>query len=433
MLIEDIEYTDSATGYGDDDSVVTDTNWPDPDEDIVDLDGITDDAENSVNLGLLILEGEDFYGGDEEEEGGRDDGEAGEENRQGDESVSLSVPDTLFLPSEVKSMAASGVTYEQVESNRVKDCNSLPSEVRSMAASGVSNERDKNSRAKDGNSPGNIRTEPGSGQPSFAPGLRPKPSIASGLQPGRFGPFNMAQVIVIMVISLTLLSFESWRTQVWKNEALRLRGELQKQNSLMPFTLSLLKEREALLEKRRQLEEVIERAMGRASSSSTYEDVFGSDRSDDDKILSIKTCYVEASLSLGRCSKEWQSWWYNTPEDGNGNETDNQSYDDEFTTDMSKLAKSFAKSLAATTTQSYMFVENAVKELSYDGIKDALYRDEWIPDIVQTAPDDTASNDTNDLNTHRNANRFQRALSKMINGCEGPADEVTSKLSFWNW
>ena len=426
MLIEDIEYTDSATGYGDDDSVVTDTNWPDPDEDIDDLDGIKDDAENSVNLGLLILEGEDFNSGDEEE-GRRDDGEAEEENRQGGESVSLSVPDTLFLPSEVKSMAASGVTNEQVESNRVKDCNSLPSEVRSMAASGVSNELDKNNRAKDGNSPGNIRAEPGSDHPSFSPGLQPHPSIASGLQPGRFGPFNMAQVMVIMVISLSLLSFESWRTQVWKNEALRLRGELQKQNSLMPFTLSLLKEREALLEKQRQLEKVIERAMGRASSSSTYEDVFGSDRSDDDKILSIKTCYVEASLSLGRCSKEWQSWWYNTPEDG-------ESYDDEFTTDMSKLAKSFTKSLAATTTQSYMFVENAVKELSYDGIKDALYsRVEWIPDIVQTAPDDTASNDTDDLNTHGNANRFQRALSKMINGCEGSADEVTSKLSFWNW
>jgi len=423
MLIEDIDYTDRATGYGDDDSVVTDTNWPDPDEDIVDLDGITDDAENSVNLGLLILDGEDFNGGDEEE-GGRDYGEAEVKNRHGDESVSLSVPETLLLPSEVRSMAASCVTNEQVESNRVKDGNSLSSEVRSMAESGVSNEQYKNNKAKDDYSPGNIHTEPGPGQPSFA----------SGLQHGRVGPFDAAQVIVLMVMSLILLSFESWRTQVWKNEALRLRGELQKQNSLLPFTLSLLKEREALLEKQGQLEEVIERAMGRASSGSTsYEDVLGSDRSVDDKILSIKTCYVEASLSLGRCSKEWQSWWYNTPEDGNGNDTDNESYDDEFTTDLSKLAKSFTKSLAATTTQSYMFVENAVKELSYDGIKDALYRGEWIPDIVQTAPDDTASNDTDDLNTHGNANRFQRALSKMINGCEGSADEVTSKLSFWNW
>ena len=85
-----------------------------------------------------------------------------------------------------------------------------------------------------------------------------------------------------------------------------------------------------------------------------------------------------------------------------------------------------------------MFVENAVKELSYDGIKDALYRDDWIPNIVQIAPDDTASNDTggnqiHDMNTHGNANRFQRILSKMINGCEGSADEVTSKLSLWNW
>jgi hypothetical protein len=438
MLNEEIDYTDSATGYGNDDSVVTDTNWPDPDEDIVDLDGIVDDAEKSVNLGLLILEGEDYIGEDEEEDG-RDDGEAEVENRRGDESVSLSIPDTLFLPSEVRSMAASGVTNDQVKkSNSVKDCNSFPREFRSMAASGVSNEQEKNNRVKDSNCPGNIRTEPGSGQPSFASGLQPQPSFASGLQPGRFGPFNMAQVIIIMVISLTLLSFESWRTQVWKNEALRLEGELQKQNLLLPFTLTLLKEREALLEKQGQLEEVIERAMRRDSSSSTSEDVFGPDRSDDDKILSIKTCYLEASLSLGRCSKEWQSWWYNTPGDSSVSDADDESDDDEFTTDLSKLAKSFTKSLAATTTQSYMFVENSVKELSYDGIKDALYMDDWIPNIVQTAPDDTASNDTGgnqprDVNTHGNTNRFQRVLSKLINGCEGSADEVTSKLSFWNW
>ena len=399
MLNEENDCTDNAAVGDDIYCVVTEENWSDPDDDIVELDGIVDDTENSEHLGQLILEGEEYNGGDDEEYG-----EAEEENRRRNESVSLSIPETLFLPSEVRSMEASGVT----------------------------NEQDKNNRVKGVNSTGNILAKLGSGQPS----------CSSRLQAGRYGPFNMAHITVIIAISVTLLSYESWRTRVWKNEAHRLMGELEKQNSLLPFTLSLLKEREALLEKQGQLEEVVERAMRRASSASSSESMFAPEPSDDDKILSIKTCYVEASLSLGRCSKEWQNWWSDTSNGSNGRDTADESYDEGFTTDLSKLVKSFTKSLAATTTQSYMFVEKAVKELSYDGIKDALYRDEW--------PDDTASNDTVD-NKPRYPNRaslgriddakeeevaatgFQKVLSKLINGCEGSADEVTSKVSLWNW
>ena len=68
MLNEENDCTDNAAVGDDIYSVVTEENWSDPDDDIVELDGIVDDTEYSEHLGQLILEGEEYNGGDDEEE-----------------------------------------------------------------------------------------------------------------------------------------------------------------------------------------------------------------------------------------------------------------------------------------------------------------------------------------------------------------------------
>lgn len=391
MLNEKKDCADSTEGYEGNDiySLVSDANWSEADEDIAELVVELDDADDAANLGLLILDGEDYDGGGDEE-GTVNDDEAEEEKRQDSESVSLSIPETLFLPSEVRTIEASGVT----------------------------NEQDKHNRAE---STGNIQTTAGSDQPP----------IAICLRAGRFGTVKSVHALLIVLTSFIFLAFQSWRVQVWRNEALRLGNELKIQNSLLPLTLSLAKERMALMETQAQLEETIERLKRRTGSSSN-EEIITPDQSEADRFLSIKTCYVDASLSLGPCAKDWQDWWYNTPDGSNSQDTRDELYDDEdeFTTDLTKLAMSLTTSLAATTKESYSFVEKTVKESSYDGIKDAQYKDIYNSRFGQAAPD--VENNTGDTSCGC-AGGFGKILSKLINSSDDAADEVTSKLSLWNW
>jgi hypothetical protein len=174
MLNEKKDCADSTTGYAGNDiySLVTDANWSDADEDVTELVVELDAADDVVNLGMLILDGEDYDGGGDEE-GTVNDDEAEEENRLRNESASLSIPETLFLPSEVRTMEASRVT----------------------------NEEDNHNRAE---STGNIQTTAGSDQPP----------IAIRLRAGRFGTFKLLHALLIVLISLTFLSFHSWRVQV---------------------------------------------------------------------------------------------------------------------------------------------------------------------------------------------------------------------------
>lgn len=396
---DSVVYCDGNDPGNDIYSVVTDANWSDGDEDITNLAAKLDAVDNASNLGLLILDGEDYYVERSDDEGTVHDNNNNfeihkEENRQGNnDSRSLSIPDTLSLPSGLRSMLASGFTNVQAKQNM-------------------------------GESTGDNNIDPS--------------QHAVRLQ--RFSKFKMMNSSVIMLlISLTLLSLQSWRMRVWRNEALRMRNDFHKHQrnnySLLPLTLSLAKERNALLEKQEQLEKIIERLKRRnTGTSSNYEDML--DQLDEDKILSIKTCYIEASLSLGRCSKDWQNWWWYDPsnDDSSGSSSEeNDSNDDDysFDTDLSMLAKSLTETLVATTVDSYSFVEKAVKDLSYAGIKDAFYTDNYTSGFSgQTAPD---TEDIDNENSYGCAGGFQRVLSKLINGSEDAADEVTSKLSLWNW
>lgn len=353
------------------------------------------EIENGEELGLLILEGgqdeEDYYDDDE--------------GKLSKKSASLSIPETVFLPSEIRSVAAvSCVTHEQGQ-NMVKE-------------------------SKGGNFVvDNILLKWDQLQYCLS-----RWSAGLGALGGR--SFSTMQLFPALVIFVTLLSFASWRSHVWKNEVLRLKEEVQRQRTLLPLTLYMVTERESLLKKQKLLEqEVIELSNGAGPEKYDFEDTFSPDESSDDAILSFKSCYVEASLSLGRCSKDLQKWWSDSTETTESSSRDateekpNEypSQDDGFTDDMSKIVRWGYDSLASTTTQSFSFIEKNLKHLSYVGIKDVIGKDDYIQSIAQSAPK-MASNDTGDkivyLNLIRGKNKFNRAISKLWNNDMSDDDDV---------
>mmetsp|Transcript_34772 Transcript_34772/g.84011 ORF Transcript_34772/g.84011 Transcript_34772/m.84011 type:complete len:374 (+) Transcript_34772:164-1285(+) len=318
---------------------------------------------NDGKRGLLILDGEEGDDGG----GGNGDEVAGEESKLGEETTSalLSVPDTVFLPSEIRSVeAVSCVTREQ-DINKAKG-------------------------SKERSHFGNYFWERWTRLSSFAFHWRSDVGLES---------INAMRIVIVLLIFMTLMiSLASWKSYVWKNEALRLREDLQRQSALLPYTLSLLKEREALIRKQKILEEEIERSkLDAGPRRSDYDDIFPPDKTDNDPFVSIKNCYVEASLSLGHCSKEWQRWWSDSEDNAEEDKEESYSYNDGFTNDMSRLVQSMKNRLTATMTLSYPHIEETLKNLSYDGIRDTFSRDEYVQSILKSVSPEWGSNDTGDL------------------------------------
>jgi len=342
MLNEEKDNTDRATCADEDISMYSLVS------EMKSNNGVEND--NDLKLGLLIVDGEE---GDDDEDN----------DEEVEEDSVLSIPETVFLPSEIRSMTAVSCVTHELDKSKVQEI-------------------------KDENHAGSSLWKKWR-QPYFVSRWR---SVLDS-----FGPFNTVQILPLLMVLMTLVSVASWRSHthnIWKNEVLRLREDVQKQKTLLPFTLSLLKEREALLRKQKLLEDAIETAKMNDSKGSNYEHIFPSGESDDDAVLSINNCYVEASLSLGRCSKEWQRWWSDSTDGSTEHGTEEESHDDGFTEDMSKIVKSFTNGLAETTTQSYSFLEKTLKELSDHGIKDAsLSRVDYIQSIFQPTPEMT-KNDT---------------------------------------
>ena len=108
-------------------------------------------------------------------------------------------------------------------------------------------------------------------------------------------------------------------------------------------------------------QELVKLSKGDGQHKYNFESVF-SDEESDYTSLSFKNCYAEASLSLGRCSKEWQQRWSDTNGTSSGDANDKvfneyYSYDDGLTDDMTKLVRWGYGSLASATTKSISFIK----------------------------------------------------------------------------
>ncbi|KAL7444134.1 hypothetical protein ACHAXH_008638 [Discostella pseudostelligera] len=303
-------------------------------------------------LGLLILEGEETYDNKLVR-----DGEDGDIEPEGVNE--LSIPESALLPSDMRSVVTPGASIKQSTGRAVvvgedEDTDVMPN--------------------------------------SYRRSLQSWRMVAAVLM-----------IFVVAIASFGAMKANGWKHEAlrlreflhcqqkfgkmeanaWKYEALRLREDLHRQQKLQPFTVSLLMEREALLQNIKLVEQDLHRAK---EWISIYEDMLTPDtpgyeeEDEDDPLLSFKNCYVEATLSLGHCSKELQDWWfksnYSTHEPSNDEE-------DGFTSDMAKLVSELKNSLAATTTQSYNFIESVFTKFSYAGMKETFLTDDYIQSIVK--------------------------------------------------
>lgn len=168
---------------------------------------------------------------------------------------------------------------------------------------------------------------------------------------------------LITLLGVVSLIFLSWTSNANKNEALRLKEELEKQKILLPLTLSLLKERKSLLENQVPLELDVGHAHGGGKRrTNCRKDVFVPVQSDKEGLLSFKNCYVEASLSLGQCSHEWRKWLWSDATNSSCARDAKKGEAGEY----SSLMMSFSDGLVSVTKQSFILLEKAVNGLSYE-------------------------------------------------------------------
>ena len=280
-----------------------------------------------TGLGLLILDGEETYG----------DKPVGDfEDCHFEHVNELSVPDTIFLPSEMRSVVTMGADPRELSTSRavvVQECNEI--------------------------------------------------MTSDSLRSNQF--CRTVAMMMMMVFVAAILSFGVIRNNIWKNEALQLREDIQRQKPLLPLMISLLMERDALLKNISLLEKEVHR---NSVWISLYEDMlFTSNTIEEevDPLLSIENCGIEASLTLSQCSKELQNWWPNriSSKTSSASNDGEETNDDGFTADMAKLVNGVKRGLAETTVQSYNFVEKVFTTFSYAGMKETFSNDDYIQSIVK--------------------------------------------------
>merc|ERR1719401_1084854 len=82
---------------------------------------------------------------------------------------------------------------------------------------------------------------------------------------------------------------------------------------------------------------------------------------DEEAFLSFQNCYVETSIKLGHCSREWQNWW----EGGDSNcESCIPDNDDNFSKTMNRLAKKVKSSMEVVQSSSYFRIKETIENLN---------------------------------------------------------------------
>lgn len=109
---------------------------------------------------------------------------------------------------------------------------------------------------------------------------------------------------VFLALLLVMTSFASWSyVRNSRNEIRRLNQKLQNQQSILPLALLLLQERKALNRRISLLEQQIERA---PSTSPSWD--FDRDGIRNHTYVMFENCYFKAAITPGTCYNDWQSW-----------------------------------------------------------------------------------------------------------------------------
>ncbi|KAL3801984.1 hypothetical protein HJC23_010328 [Cyclotella cryptica] len=117
--------------------------------------------------------------------------------------------------------------------------------------------------------------------------------------------FTQWALLVLLSFMLLMTSFALWiYIMNARNEIRQLNQMLQSQQSILPLALLLNHQRRALNRRISLLEQQIDRQSSK-SSSSTFE---GDGISNDTSVM-LENCFFKASLTPGTCYKDWQSWF----------------------------------------------------------------------------------------------------------------------------
>lgn len=296
-----------------------------------------EDGSSAFKGGALILEGESVDTHSDEEK--------------------FAVPESVFLPSEVG-------TLEGRES-----C--------------TSNNEQENSEQESGR--GESKSESKSNSDSeqkFSYYFPPKQLLAHG--------------VATFVVVFGMFVLTSWRSLVWRNEALHLKEVLRLQvhhHSSLNLKIASLEADLAAWNRRHE-----------DPHSWKFEKGHWDIEDEDDNILlSYKNCYIEASLALGQCSKKWQDWLFGAGEDKSDDYTTDE---DGFPEDITRLLDGIVDGVTAASSSSFSFVEKTLKQMSH----------------FYYFGDDFNSFDADS----RNASEISEALTNAMKVAESAMDEATT-------
>ena len=173
--------------------------------------------------------------------------------------------------------------------------------------------------------------------------------------------YKRSTLLILIAPLFFITSVMSWGYIKTHNELRHLRASTEKQQSLLPLTLLLLKERRVLKERVASLEHDLIEFKARAN-----EGFFSDDTDiDDDSLLVFENCYFKAALTAGACYKDWQSWFneYMFKEQSAETPTDEEE----------NFAYQLFDSARDISWHSYSFVEEGFKNVSFDRVDLAAF------------------------------------------------------------
>jgi len=302
------------------------------------------DGSGAFQGGTLILEGEEQTNSKRSE------------NTYSDNEEKFTVSESVFLPSEVGTLEG----HESCTSNNEQENSEQESEK---------NESTSNSTSNSGH------------EQKHGYSFTPKQLVAHG--------------VATFVVVFGMLMLTTWRSLVWRSEALHLKEALRLQ----------MQHHSSLNTKIASLEADLATWNRRHEDPHKWKFEKGHweiDDEDDNTVLSFKNCYIEASLALGQCSKKWQDWIFGQGENSDDYTTD----EDGFTDDMTRLLDGLVDGVTAASSSSFSFVEKTLKQMSQ------LY---YFGDYFNSSDAESW-----------NASEISKAVSNAMKMAESAEDEATT-------
>ena len=171
---------------------------------------------------------------------------------------------------------------------------------------------------------------------------------------------RQSTLFALVAVLFFITSMVSWAYNKSQSEVRRLKKEIKSQQAILPLTLLLAQERQTLTTKISMLKDQIKCS----GASSCYDNIFPGGGLDKDTYVVFENCYFTAALTTGACYKDWQAW------------INDNIFDQYGSTSKDDVEESFAlkllNSIRTKSSQSYSHVETGFKNITFRGYASAL-------------------------------------------------------------